>query len=295
MAFVEKPKFPDVPNLPGVPQLPRETLPPQATLPETPTIPLGAPIQMISLSITAPPRWGIFTYPVAAPFTADELAQFAAEDKAETERLQKEEAVAAAEEGRDAVEILPVVSVRARIPPASVLVIEPTSIYRMGHTQEYSLPTNPVQMGSFSNFNKVGSPYEIELRMTKTGTLSERAFFLDDLERISNSVELYRVVTPERTYQPVNISGYQVVREGAKGAYFFAEVDVRMVEIRQVTAQYSSTGDDNESSTENAKEPSSLPTTNMGNMNTITPDSQTQLKVESTLIPLRDASDLYVN
>lgn len=247
MAFVEKPEFPDVPNLPGVPQLPRESVP-QAQIPETPIVDLGAPIQMLALSITAPPRWGIYTYPVATAFTNE----------------------------------------------ASALVIEPTSIYRMGHTQEYSLPTNPVQMGSFSNYNKVGTPYEIELRMTKTGSLSDRAFFLDDLERISATTQLFRVVTPERTYQPVNITGFQIVREGAKGAYFFAEVDVRLREIRQVYAQYSSTGG-KESTTENAKEPSSLPTTNMGNMNTITPDSQTQIKVESALDPFLAVPNLYTN
>ena len=294
MAFVEKPRFPDVPNLPGVPQLPRESLP-QTTLPDTPTVEAGQQIQIISLSITEPAQWGIFTYPVAEPFTADELRQFQEEDDEATRQLQIEESLAASMEGRETQEIPPVVSVRTRIAPPSVLVLEPTSISRMGYTQDYSLPTNPVQMGSFSNYNKTSTPYEVELRMVKSGSLAERAFFLDDLERISGSTALLRVVTPERTYQPVNITGFQIVREGEKGAYFFAEVDVRLVEIRQVTAQYSSTGDSNESSTENATDPSSLPTTNMGNLNSITPDSQTQIKVETVLVPLRETSNLYAN
>lgn len=263
MSVIPKPKFPDVPKLPGVPQLVRATTAIQTAV--LPLVNLGAGIAQLALSITQKPKWGIYDYRPPAPATED---------------------IEVSADGE-----LPEVVVTPRREPLPV--IEATSIFRIGHMQEFTLPTNPIQAGSFATFNKIATPYEIELRMTKSGPLSERAKFLDDLERVGRSLDLYRIVTPERTYQPVNIASYSLNREGAEGAYFLTEVDIRVVEIRQVTPQYSTTQGDSGASTADAQDPSSLPTTNMGTLNGVTPPTDVQGKIERTLAPIRQYSNLF--
>lgn len=272
MSFVPKPKFPDVPYLPGVPQLPRDRF--AAPEPPQPVVVNSAISPQLSQSITTPARWGIYEYFAPDVVTPEEAEQTSnAESAGELDEL--EEIVITAE----------------RRPPSPV--IEATSIYRIGYEQEYTLPTNPIQDGSFATFNKIATPYEVNLRMIKGGSLSERAKFLDDLERVGASLQLYRIVTPERTYQPVNISSFSVSREGAQGAYFFTEVDIRVVEIRQVTAQYSTTQGTSGASTANAQDPSALPTTNIGTLNSITPPTDVQTKVNNSVAIFNDNSSLF--
>lgn len=291
MSFVVKPKFPDVPKLPGVPQLIRATTAIQSAV--LPIVNLGAGIAQLALSITAKPKWGIYEYVVQKAETAADAAAADAESKATQEAAQAKENAAAAAAGRTAETILEEFSVTAPKPINALPVIEATSVFRIGYMQEYTLPTNPIQDGSFATFNKIATPFEIQLRMVKSGSLLDRAKFLDDMERIGASLQLYRIVTPERTYQPVNISSCGLVREGAQGAFFFAEVDITVVEVRQVTPQYSTTQGDSGASTANAKDPSSLPTTNIGTLNSVTPPTGVQKRIERTIAPLREFSNLF--
>lgn len=263
MSFVTKPKFPDVPKLPGVPQIVRATTAIQSAI--LPVVNLGAGIAQLALSITAKPRWGIYKY--IAPETSSPAS--------------------ASVEG----DLEDIVVTATRKPPSPI--IEPDSIFRIGYDQEYTLPSNPIQDGSFATFNKIATAYEIQLRMIKGGSLSMRAQFLDDLERIGASLDLYRIITPERTYQPVNISSFSINREGREGAYFFTEIDITVKEIRQVKAQYSSVGASGDASTANAQDPSALPTTNLGTLNSVTPDTSVQGKISNALAPLQAASNLF--
>lgn len=263
MSFVTKPKYPDVPKLPGVPQLVRATTAIQAAV--LPVVNLGAGIAQLALSITAKPKWGIYKYVAPSHPTP----------------------VATPADG----ELEEIVITATRKPQAPV--IEPDSIFRIGYEQEYTLPSNPIQDGSFATFNKIATPYEIQLRMIKGGSLSDRAKFLDDLETVGSSLDLYRILTPERTYQPVNISSFSLNREGREGAYFFTEVDITVKEIRQVKAQYSSVGSSGDATTANAQDPSALPTTNLGTLNGVTPDTSVQGKISNALVPFKAASNLF--
>ena len=291
MSFVVKPKFPDVPKLPGVPQLIRATTAIQSAV--LPIVNLGAGLAQLALSITQKSKWGIYEYVIPKAESAEDAAAAAAERKATQEAAQAAENAAAAAAGREATDVLEEVTITAQKPTNPLPVIEATSFFRLGYTQEYTLPTNPIQNGSFATFNKIATPFEVELRLVKSGPLSERAKFLDDMERIGASLQLYRIVTPERTYQPVNISSFSLIRDGAQGAFFFAEADITAVEIRQVTPQYSTTQGDSGASTANAQDPSALPTTNIGTLNAVTPPTDVQTKIERTIAPLRAFSNLF--
>jgi hypothetical protein len=250
MATIPKPAFPNVPALPGVPQVPRSNLFPAAPPPA-----LNAVIALgrLALSLTSKPTWGVYkvTQPPAAP-------------------------------GADGLETVVV----SATPPPPVII--PDSYSRFQYKQEWSVSSAPVQEGGFASYNKVASPYEITLKMVKGGTLSDRKTFLANLETVAASLDLYKVVTPERAYINANITGFRVTRDGAQGAYFLTEVEVSFLEVRPVQAQYTSTG----ANTTNAQNPSAQPVANQGTLNSTPPASRLQTTVDSVLGPLRSLANV---
>lgn len=230
MAVIPKPPFPDVPKLPGVPQLPRP-----GNLPASPPliVQLGIAGLQIFRAFATRPVWGIFKNTNATPVVTTD------------------------ENGIQTVLVTP---------PNTVPVVLPDSVMELGYKNEWNVPSYPVENGGFTNYNKVNNPYEVTLRMTKGGSTSDRSDFLESIEKIAGSLNLYEVRTPEKTYGNANVIRFEYSRIGAKGA-FFLEVDVVLREIRLTQSAYSTTA----AATVNAKNPSAAPTQNQGATQAITP------------------------
>lgn len=237
MAIIPKPKFPNVPKMPGVPQVARSNLFPAAP---APIIGLGLALGKLWQSIFAQPQWGIYK---ANPQQAEEV---------------------------DGVETVDVVAQR-------VAVVKPDSFGEFGYRAEWAIPDFPIEDGAFANYDKVVQPYEIMVRMIKGGTKEARKKFLDSIEEIAKSLDLFDIVTPERTYLNVNITRFEVTRRGPRGAYLLAEVDLYFREIRTVTASYSTTA----VVTENARNPSARAVTNTGvvQAKTVAPSAAANLNI----------------
>lgn len=193
--------FPNVPNVAGVPQLPR--------LPSLgPSIPpilgLASAVGALWRALSAPPTWGIFKQP---PPT---------------------------QPGADGIET---VTVTAQLVPAVVV----DSIMDFSYRNEYEISDFFIQDGEFASYNKVANPSENSVRLIRTGTLSDRAEFLSDLEVIIASLDKYQIITPERTYTNINAYRLEVLRRGTTGAFQLTEVDLYFREIRSTTAQYTTT------------------------------------------------------
>lgn len=137
------------------------------------------------------------------------------------------------------------------------------SVLTFGNRNEYAVMDFPVQSGGFSSYNKVANPYDITLRLMKSGSKAERAIFLRTLDLIISSLELYTILTPERSYVGVNMLRYDVVRDGAKDAFALTGVDVYFREIRQVDSQYTTT-EAATANTSNARLASATPSVNSG-------------------------------
>lgn len=222
MPFIPKPQFPNVPKMPGVPQLLRS---PQ--FPPAPSPVLGAVIAIGRLwqSLFSQPVWAIYKQPEPTETS---------EDGIET------------------------VTVTAERQP----VVVPDSFLEFGYRTEYNVSDYPVQRGGFASYDKVANPYEAFVRMSKGGSQQQRAKFLADIDAIVGTLDLYDIVTPEKTYIGVNVLRHEVTRRGAQGAFFLTEVDLYFREIRQVSATYSTT----DLLTENAQQPSAEPVTNVGTL-----------------------------
>lgn len=142
--------------------------------------------------------------------------------------------------------------------------IFPDAVIDFGFRNGYSLPTFPVQDGAFANYNKVSTPIDIVVRMSIGGSEAQRAEFIATLDRLAATLDLYRVLTPERVYDGYNIERVEVIRRGAQGAFYIEGADIYLKEIRQITPKYENTN----TTTENAKDPAALPPVNNGRVQT---------------------------
>lgn len=143
----------------------------------------------------------------------------------------------------------------------------PDSILEFEHHPRWRISDFPVQgtatkPTAYATYNKVKLPFDCRVRMSKGSTLSARAAFLTALDTAANAIALYKIMTPEYSYQNCDIEYYDVVRTtqglSADGAFFLTEVDVYFKQIIPVQAQYSMTA------LQNAANPSAQPATNTG-------------------------------
>lgn len=145
-------------------------------------------------------------------------------------------------------------------------VIAPDSVIDFGYRNEWQVSSFPVQRGAFANYNKVASPFEISVRMSKGGSLGDRSTFLAQIAAIADDLNLYKIITPERSYVGCNISRYEITRRGAQGAYLLTDVDLYFTEIRQVTLQVTSSS----ATVQAPKAPSATPPIDQGVIQTTT-------------------------
>lgn len=230
MSFIPKPQFPNVPKLSGVPQLLRSPI-----LPASPGPVLGAIAAIGALwrALFGQSKWGVFKQ--APPTAPDESG-------------------------------IETVTVVGQLRP----VVECDSVLDFGYRNEVDIPDFPIQDGAFANYNRVNLPYEASVRLVKGGSEASRRTFLDQIDAIMSSTELYQIITPERTYTNVNPVRFELQRRGAGGAFQITEADLYFREIRTVTAQYTTTS----LATKNARDPSAQSVENRGTVNGTTPQQE---------------------
>jgi hypothetical protein len=242
--FIPKPSFPNVPKLPGVPQVLRQTY--ITSIP--PVIGLGVALGRLWQALFTEPQWAIYK--------------------------QQPPKVVAESPG-----VIPGPTVVAKRTP----VVKPDSFLEFGYRNESTISDYPVQDGGFASYDKVANPYETFVRMSKGGSKAERKIFIDSLDDIVDTLDLYDILTPEKTFVGVNVLRYEINRRGNKDAYFFAEVDLYFREIRQVQATYATTS----VVTQHALDPSAAPVANDG----VVPVQGSTLTPEQASIPTGEAGE----
>lgn len=119
------------------------------------------------------------------------------------------------------------------------LVLEPDSIVAVDYQREFRIADYPIEEGGFESYNKVATPYDIRVTVTKGGKLAERQQFLDTIDGLLQSLELYTIVTPDRSYPGGNIARADYSRKAANGAGMLT-VDLHVQEVRgKVSVQFS--------------------------------------------------------
>lgn len=156
----------------------------------------------------------------------------------------------------------------------STQAISPDSIMDFGYRSEFNISSFPVQAGQFANYNKVLVPYETTVRMVKGSTraaadnasqgssLAARRQFELDCETVAASLDLYTIITPEKSYVGVNAMRLEISRRETAGS-FYIEAEMFFKQIQEVVPQYSSTLTA-AANTANAQNPAAVPVQGFG-------------------------------
>lgn len=173
------------------------------------------------------------------------------------------------------------------------LLVEADTVMEVAYKQQSRISNYPVQAGAFASYNKVATPYEATVILSKGGGLTalgtigslltggglageserNRGDFLTAIEAAAASLELYHVVTPERTYINANIQSIDYLRSQTNGARRI-EVRVNLLEVRETMPRYVKTAlaSSVQTTITNPQSPTAAPTVSIGRVQIQTPD-----------------------
>lgn len=132
-----------------------------------------------------------------------------------------------------------------------------TSMLAFSVTDAGDVVSDPIEKGSFTNYNKVDSPLDISVTLAIQGDGSVQDEALSTLRGLKNGTDLVSLQTPEAFYESLNIESLSYARSGETGPLV---VEIQLVEIRQVETNVTTT----DYTPEKVKNPTSASTTDTG-------------------------------
>lgn len=192
----------------------------------------------------------------------------------------------------------PAVQPTSRVPAWGIyldgqLAIQADSILKVEHKATARITNAPQENGAFQSYNKVQAPNESRVQLTKGGSESDRAAFLDSVEAAKQSLNLYDIVMPETSYLDSNITAYSLVRTARSGVTLLT-VELVFEQVRQASAPVFSqtTGGAATTATPIAapKNASGSDPVNAGTKQPITPTAAQTAPVKKALAPAQAAN-----
>jgi len=113
--------------------------------------------------------------------------------------------------------------------PTPVIVFD--SFLGVTYKQDWAIAQYPVERGGFESYDKVDTPFEVQIRFTTGGSVADKAEMLASINAIAGDLNLYDVVTPEAVYSSVNIQRFSYPRSHDHGAGLLT-VDMTLLEVR---------------------------------------------------------------
>ena len=117
-------------------------------------------------------------------------------------------------------------------------VIVPDNVISVDYVNVSNILNYPVEEGSFASYNKIKTPRSHTVIMSKGGSTSVRTAFIQKLEELQESLDLFAIVTPEKNYINVNIDRVEFRRTATNGAGMIM-ASIHFVEIRQAEIAFS--------------------------------------------------------
>lgn len=111
------------------------------------------------------------------------------------------------------------------------LALEPDNIVVVEPSREFRILDYPVEEGAFRSYNKVATPATERVTLTKGGDVTARTSFLQRVEAMLESTELFTVVTPEAAYTNRNLVRRDMRRSADDGASLL-KLELEMMEVR---------------------------------------------------------------
>ena len=144
--------------------------------------------------------------------------------------------------------------------PDGELALAVDSVFRLEPSREFRISDYPVEDGGFQSYNKVATPGETRITVTKGGPPAQRQAFLNALDALIESTDLVTVLTPDESFLDRNLVRYDYVRSAESGATLLI-LELMLIEVRQTAvAEYTK-----------SKKPSGADTVNGGPVQPETP------------------------
>lgn len=169
------------------------------------------------------------------------------------------------------------------------LALSPDSVLSFSYRQRKDISNFPVVPDSFANYNKVDTPFEIQVRVSKGGTLSDRTNLIKQAQALLDSLQLYTIRTPEISFQNCNLEDYDIDRPDPTDSNFLKNVVLNFVQILQANAQYTNTS----VNTANAQSSAALPTSGVGKVQPQVPSGVLASSGQSALQSAASFSSLF--
>lgn len=107
------------------------------------------------------------------------------------------------------------------------------SFVSMDHDKEWRISNYPIEGGSFAAYNKVETPYQQRIVLSRGGTADERGDFISAVSKAVSSLELYSIETPEILFYNVSLTSFRFGRRSNKGATIIV-MEITVEQIRTV-------------------------------------------------------------
>jgi len=114
-------------------------------------------------------------------------------------------------------------------------VLEGDSFVGYEFVNESRITMVPLQAGAFTSINKVATPFDVRVRITRGGSVADRAALLSELQTRAASLDLYDIVTPEKTYTSANIVKVAHSHRLDSGATMLV-LEIHFLEVRQIAS-----------------------------------------------------------
>ena len=113
-------------------------------------------------------------------------------------------------------------------------VVTADNVIGIEYKQDWAIADSPIENGGFETYDKVEYPFDMQVTFSSGGSLANRQALLDSVDAIADDLNLYSVVTPDKTYLNVNLSHYDYVRTDGRSGLI--KLTASFIEIREIGA-----------------------------------------------------------
>ena len=110
------------------------------------------------------------------------------------------------------------------------------SMLEIGADESSNLPEEPIEAGSFAQYNRVVSPVTLTVRLASQGTPSTLQAMIERLQELKTGTEKITLITPMMSYENYMLESFDYRKDEHTGHNVLV-VDVRLKEIREIEGQ----------------------------------------------------------
>lgn len=110
------------------------------------------------------------------------------------------------------------------------------SMLELGAEESSNLPEEPIEKGSFADYNRTINPITITCRLASQGSPSTLQSMIEQLQELKTGTEKLTFITPMMTYENFMLESFDYRKDEHTGHNVLV-VDIRLKEIREIEGQ----------------------------------------------------------